>query len=202
GVNTALDTEAQLRGNSVYFPGHVIPMLPEQLSNGLCSLKPKEDRLVMVCEMEIDAAGEMESYCFYEGIIWSHARLTYTEVAAMLQPPKTEIETVLQQRITARYVELLPHLKSLYALYKQLLQTRAQRGALDIETVETRIIFSEQRRIKEIIPVERNDAHRLIEECMLCANVAAAELLAKSKLPALYRVHEGPSTEKLEKLYD
>src|SRR5690606_6129376 len=96
----------------------------------------------------------------------------------------------------------LPHLKALYALYKQLLQTRAQRGALDIETVETRIISSEQRRIKEIIPVERNDAHRLIEECMLCANVAAAELLAKSKLPALYRVHEAPSTEKLEKLYD
>jgi ribonuclease R len=201
-VNSPLDVEAQVRGNSVYFPGHVIPMLPEHLSNGLCSLKPKEDRLVMVCEMEISLAGEIESYEFYEGIIHSHARLTYTEVAAMLQTPKTEVETLLQQRISAKYTTLLPHLKSLYALYKQLLQARMQRGALDFETVETRIIFSEQRRIKEIIPVERNDAHRLIEECMLCANVATAELLEKAKLPVLYRVHEGPSAEKLEKLYD
>jgi ribonuclease R len=201
-VNSALDTEAQLRGNSVYFPGHVIPMLPEHLSNGLCSLKPKEDRLVMVCEMEISQEGEIESYIFYEGIIHSHARLTYTEVAAMLQTPKTDAETLLHQRISAKYQAVLPHLKHLYALYKQLLQARMERGALDFETVETRIIFSEQRRIKEIIPVERNDAHRLIEECMLCANVAAAELLETAKLPALYRVHEGPSAEKLEKLYD
>lgn len=201
-VNSALDREAQLRGNSVYFPGHVIPMLPEHLSNGLCSLKPKEDRLVMVCELEISAGGDIESYCFYEGLIWSHARLTYTEVAAMLQTPKTEAEETLQQRIGVRYEGVLPHLKCLYALYKQLLGTRAKRGALDFETVETRIIFSEQRRIKEIIPVERNDAHRLIEECMLCANVAAAELLSKAKMPALYRVHEGPSEEKLRKLYD
>jgi ribonuclease R len=201
-VNSPLDAEAQIRGNSVYFPGFVIPMLPEHLSNGLCSLKPKEDRLVMVCEMEISQAGEIESYEFYEGIIHSHARLTYTEVAATLQTPKTDTETLLQQRISAKYAALLPHLKHLYALYKQLLQARMQRGALDFETVETRIIFSEQRRIKEIIPVERNDAHRLIEECMLCANVATAELLEKAKLPVLYRVHEGPSAEKLEKLYD
>jgi ribonuclease R len=201
-VNSPLDTEAQIRGNSVYFPGHVIPMLPEHLSNGLCSLKPKEDRLVMVCQMEISQAGELESYSFFEGIIHSHARLTYTEVAAMLQTPKNDAETLLQQRISAKYAALLPHLKSLYALYKQLLQARIQRGALDFETVETRIIFSEQRRIKEIIPVERNDAHRLIEECMLCANVAAADLLESAKLPVLYRVHEGPSAEKLEKLYD
>jgi ribonuclease R len=201
-INTPLDVEAQIRGNSVYFPGHVIPMLPEHLSNGLCSLKPKEDRLVMVCEMEISPAGEIDSYVFYEGIIWSHARLTYTEVAAMLQPPKTEAETLLQQRVSAKHQALLPPLKNLYALYKQLLAARVQRGALDFETVETRIIFSEQRRIKEIIPVERNDAHKLIEECMLCANVATAELLENAKLPALYRVHEGPSAEKLEKLYD
>ncbi len=201
-VNTPLDTEAQLRGNSVYFPGHVVPMLPEHLSNGLCSLKPKEDRLVMVCEMAISQAGVIESYCFYEGIIYSQARLTYTEVAAMLQAPKTDSEILMGQRISAKYQELLPHLKNLYALYKQLLQARMQRGALDFETVETRIVFSEKRRIKEIIPVERNDAHRLIEECMLCANVATAELLQKAKLPALYRVHEGPSADKLEKLYD
>ena len=106
-VNTALDTEAQLRGKSVYFPGHVIPMLPEHLSNGLCSLKPKEDRLVMVCEMEISQAGEIDSYIFYEGIIFSHARLTYTEVAAMLQPPKTDAETLLQQRISAKHQALV-----------------------------------------------------------------------------------------------
>ncbi|HEY0963750.1 MAG TPA: ribonuclease R [Pseudomonadales bacterium] len=201
-VDSPLDTEAQIRGNSVYFPGHVIPMLPEHLSNGLCSLKPKEDRLVMVCEMEIAQDGEIESYVFYEGIIYSHARLTYTEVAAMLQPPKGDTEALMQKRISAKYDALLPHLKNLYALFKQLLHARVARGALDFETVETRIVFSEQRRIKEIIPVERNDAHRLIEECMLCANVAAAELLENAKMPVLYRVHEGPSAEKLEKLYD
>jgi ribonuclease R len=199
---SALDAEAQLRGNSVYFPGHVIPMLPEHLSNGLCSLKPREDRLVMVCEIDIDKDGEIEEYCFYEGIIHSHARLTYTEVAAMLQPAKTDSEKLLQQRISDRYRPLLPDLKNLYSLYKQLLQARTKRGALDFETVETRIVFSEQRRIKEIIPVERNDAHRLIEECMLCANVAAADLLQYAKVPTLYRVHEGPGEEKLTKLYD
>jgi ribonuclease R len=201
-VDSALDTEAQARGNSVYFPGHVVPMLPEELSNGLCSLKPHEDRLVMVCELDIDAQGNIGSYCFYEAIIHSHARLTYTEVAAMLQPAKDEAASLLKQRVSARHEDLLPHLKTLYALYKQLLQARKKRGALDIESIETRIIFSEQRRIKEIIPVERNDAHKLIEECMLCANVAAADLLHAAKLPALYRVHEGPSEEKLAKLYD
>jgi len=200
-VGSALDTEGQARGNSVYFPGHVIPMLPEHLSNGLCSLKPREDRLVMVCELDIDKAGNIQQYCFYEAIIYSHARLTYTEVAAMLQPPKTDSEILMQQRISEKHQVLLPHLKDLYALYKTLLQARVTRGALDFDSVETRIIFSEQRRIKEIIPVERNDAHRLIEECMLCANVAAADLLQSAKLPALYRVHEGPSEEKLQNLY-
>ncbi|MDR0779128.1 MAG: ribonuclease R [Pseudomonadales bacterium] len=201
GVGSALDAQAQLRGNSVYFPGHVIPMLPEQLSNGLCSLKPNEDRLVMVCELDIGKSGEIEQYCFYEGIMHSRARLTYTEVAALLQAPKSESDTLLQRRLSEKHAALLPHLKDLYALFKQLLQARTARGALDFETVETRIVFSEQRRIKEIIPVERNDAHRLIEECMLCANVAAADLLQSAKLPTLYRVHEGPSEEKLENLY-
>ncbi|MDR2212725.1 MAG: ribonuclease R [Pseudomonadales bacterium] len=200
-IGSALDVEAQLRGNSVYFPGHVIPMLPEQLSNGLCSLKPNEDRLVMVCELDIDKSGEIEHYCFYESIIHSQARLTYTEVAALLQAPKSQADALLQQRLSEKHAALLPPLKDIYALYKQLLQARSARGALDFETVETRIVFSEQRRIKEIIPVERNDAHRLIEECMLCANVAAADLLQSAKLPTLYRVHEGPSAEKLENLY-
>ena len=201
-IGSALDAEAQVRGNSVYFPGHVIPMLPEHLSNGLCSLKPKEDRLVMVCELDISLHGDIEEYCFYEGIIHSKARLTYTEVAAMLQPPKSDTEKLLQQRVSEKHKALLPHLKELYSLYKQLLLVRAERGALDFETVETRIVFSDQRRIKEIIPVERNDAHRLIEECMLCANVASADLLQDARLPALYRVHEGPSEEKLKNLYD
>jgi ribonuclease R len=201
-LNTALDTEAYLRGNSVYFPGHVVPMLPEHLSNGLCSLKPKEDRLVMVCELQISKDGQIESYEFFEGVIHSHARLTYTEVAAMLQTPQTDTEKTLQQRISEKHRDLLPHLQAAYALYKCLLTARAQRGALDIETVETRLIFSEQRRVKEIVPVERNDAHKLIEECMLCANVAAADLLQKAKLPALYRIHEGPNEEKLENLYE
>src|SRR5690606_15998679 len=123
-VGSALDQEAQARGNSVYFPGHVIPMLPEHLSNGLCSLKPLEDRLVMVCEVDIDKFGEIEQYCFYEGLIHSHARLTYTEVAAILQPPKSESETVLQQRLSEKHAALVPHLKDLYALFKQLLQAR------------------------------------------------------------------------------
>lgn len=201
-LGSALDAEALVRGTSVYFPGHVIPMLPEHLSNGLCSLKPEEDRLVMVCEMDISKDGAIDGYCFYEAIIYSHARLTYTEVAAMLETPKTDIEKQLQERISHKYAKLLPPLKNLYSLYKQLLQARAKRGALDFDTVETRIIFSEQRRIKEIIPVERNDAHRLIEECMLAANVATADLLQDAKLPALYRVHEGPSEDKLQKLYD
>lgn len=201
-INTALDTEAQLRGNSVYFPGHVIPMLPEVLSNGLCSLKPKEDRLVMVCKMEIDRNGDIMDYSFCEGVIYSHARLTYTEVAAILQSPTTEQEERLQERVQAKHGELLPDLKNLYNLYKTLNKSRQERGALDFDSTETRIIFSEERKIKEIIPVERNDAHRLIEECMLCANVVSADFLLKSTLPALYRVHEGPNPEKLDNLYD
>ena len=201
-VNSNLDHEAQQRGNSVYFPGHVIPMLPEDLSNGLCSLRPREDRLVMVCKMEINREGDVTNYKFCEGIIHSHARLTYTEVAAMLEPGKTDADKRLQQRVQDKYNDLLLDLKNLYALYKVLNKSRSARGALDFESVETRIIFSEKKKIKEIIPVERNDAHRIIEECMLCANVCSAEFLLHSKLPALYRVHPGPNEEKVTKLYD
>jgi len=201
-VDSALDHEAQQRGNSVYFPGHVIPMLPEDLSNGLCSLRPNEDRLVMVCKMDIDREGNITAYKFCEGIIHSHARLTYTEVAAMLEPAKTNTDKRLQQRIQEKHHRILADLKTLYALYKVLHKSRHQRGALDFESTETRIIFSEKKKIKEIIPVERNDAHRIIEECMLCANVCSAEFLLHSKLPALYRVHPGPNEEKVTKLYD
>ena len=202
GVDTALDHEAQQRGNSVYFPGHVIPMLPEELSNGLCSLKPREDRLVMVCKMDINREGDITAYKFCEGVIHSNARLSYTEVAAMLQPVKEDSDKRLQQRIQEKYHDLLPDLKNLYALYKTLHKSRRERGALDFESVETRIIFSEKKKIKEIIPVERNDAHRIIEECMLCANVCSAEFLLQAKLPALYRVHPGPNEEKVTRLYD
>lgn len=202
GVDTALDNEAQQRGNSVYFPGHVIPMLPEDLSNGLCSLKPREDRLVMVCKMDINRDGDITAYKFCEGVIHSHARLTYTEVAAMLEPAKEDSDKRLQQRIQEKYRNLLADLKNLYSLYKTLHKSRRQRGALDFESVETRIIFSEKKKIKEIIPVERNDAHRIIEECMLCANVCSAEFLLQAKLPALYRVHPGPNEEKVTRLYD
>ena len=202
GVNTPLDVEAQERGNSVYFPGHVVPMLPEVLSNGLCSLKPDVDRLVMVCELDIAPNGEMKDYRFFEGVIHSHARLTYNEVAAILQKPADEREERVHKRMREKYAALVGDLENLHALYRSLKTLREKRGALDFDKVETRIVFSEERKIREIIPVERNEAHRLIEECMLCANVASADFLLNSNLPALYRVHEGPNPEKLGNLYD
>lgn len=197
-----LDQEAQNRGNSVYFPGHVIPMLPESLSNGVCSLKPDEDRLVMVCEMAVNARGEVRDYQFYEAVIHSHARLTYTEVADLLEPAGAEAGVSLQQRLRKRHESLLGQLEALYRLYLKLREVREAGGALDFTSTETRIVFGENRRIREIVPVARTCAHRLIEECMLCANVAAARLLQASGLPVLYRVHEGPGEEKLQSLRD
>jgi ribonuclease R len=187
---SALDQEAALRGNSVYFPEKVVPMLPEALSNGLCSLKPEVDRLAMVCEMELSAAGVLAKYRFYEAVIHSHARLTYTQVGEVLE--QGQHEDVDKRRVV--------DLKRLHKLYKVLRAARDKRGAIDFETVETRIIFDESRKIEAIVPVVRNDAHKLIEECMLCANVATARLYDANKLPMLYRVHEGPSEEKLEGL--
>ncbi len=201
-VTTPLDEEAVERGNSVYFPGHVIPMLPESLSNGICSLKPEEDRLVMVCELTIAANGKVTDYRFLEGVIHSHARLTYTEVADLLEPAEAEIGLRLQARLQKRHESLVDHLQTLYGLYQQLREARERAGALDFDTTETRIVFGEDRRIKEIVPVVRTCAHRLVEECMLCANVAAARLLQDSGLPVLYRVHAGPGSEKLEALRD
>jgi ribonuclease R len=187
---SALDEEAVVRGNSVYFPERVVPMLPEALSNGLCSLKPGVDRLAMVCEMTLSAQGKLVAYLFYEGLIHSHARLTYTQVAEVLE--KGRHPDVDKARA--------PDLKRLHNLYKLLRQARETRGAIDFETVETRILFDENRKIDAIVPVHRNDAHKLIEECMLCANVATARFFEVHKLPILYRVHEGPSAEKLENL--
>jgi ribonuclease R len=187
---SALDQEAALRGNSVYFPARVVPMLPEALSNGLCSLKPAVDRLSMVCEMELSAMGVLAKYRFYEAVIHSHARLTYTHVGQVLE--QGSCPQVDQRRVA--------DLKRLHSLYHVLRAARDKRGAIDFDTVETRIIFDEHRKIESIVPVVRNDAHKLIEECMLCANVATARLYEANKLPILYRVHEGPGEEKLEGL--
>jgi len=186
----ALDEEAIKRGNSVYFPERVVPMLPEALSNGLCSLKPQVDRLAMVCEMELSRQGRLTRYRFYEAVIHSHARLTYTQVGEVLeQGSHPEVD---KKRVA--------DLKRLHSLYKVLRVAREKRGAIDFDTVETRIIFDEHKKIEAIVPVVRNDAHKLIEEAMLCANVAAARFFDANQLPILYRVHEGPKEEKLEAL--
>ncbi|QSA97704.1 ribonuclease R [Methylococcus sp. EFPC2] len=189
---TALDREAQKRGTSVYFPERVIPMLPEILSNGLCSINPEEDRLCMVCELLLSADGRTSRSKFYPAVMRSHARLTYTEVARVL----VERDEKLREQRQA----LIPHLENLYKVYQVLRTAREERGAIDFDTQESKIVFGKDRKIEEIVPVVRNDAHRLIEECMLAANTAAAKFLAKAKLPHLLRIHEGPSDEKLTDL--
>ncbi|MBZ0334388.1 ribonuclease R [Marinobacter sp. AL4B] len=195
-AGSPLDEEAFERGNSVYFPDHVVPMLPEKLSNGLCSLNPSVDRLCMVADMTISAAGNISGYTFYQAVMRSHARLTYNKVSAMLEHPDTE----QGYQLSAHYADLLPHLHNLYELYKLLRKARTERGAIDFETTETKVVFDAERKIEEIVPVHRNDAHKIVEECMLCANVATARFLKKHKMPALYRVHDGPSEERLGKL--
>lgn len=189
---TALENEARLRGTSVYFPGQVIPMLPEILSNGLCSINPNVDRLCLVCEMFITAAGQVREYRFFEGVMRSWARLTYTEVAAAVVDREEKIRSHLKK--------VLPHLEDLHALYGVLRKQRDKRGAIDFDTTETKIVFGRERKIERIVPLERNDAHRMIEEYMVAANVAAAEFLLERKIPALYRVHAGPTLEKLADL--
>lgn len=194
-VNNALDMEARSRGNSVYFPDYVVPMLPEALSNGLCSLNPHVDRLCMVCEMTITDAGKITGYEFYEGVMHSHARLTYTKVGKILTESDDESKALRDE-----YKHVIPQLELLHDLYKCLRIARDQRGAIDFETVETRIQFNEERKIERIVPIKRNDAHKLIEECMLCANVCSAKFLEKHNLVGLYRVHEGPTETKLTNL--
>ncbi|MBV1786772.1 ribonuclease R [Marinobacterium sp. D7] len=194
--DSALDQEAIKRGNSVYFPEYVVPMLPELLSNGLCSLNPKVDRLAMVCEMHLTRAGKLSDFNFYEAVINSKARLTYTKVGAMLTEPDSEEGAAWRRE----YANVVPHLEQLHALYKKLRAAREERGAMDFDTTETRILFSDERKIERLVPVHRNDAHKLIEECMLAANVATAQFLQKLKRPALYRIHEGPKEQKLENL--
>ncbi|GIZ52620.1 ribonuclease R [Noviherbaspirillum aridicola] len=190
--NDALDEDALERSTSVYFPRRVIPMLPEKLSNGLCSLNPAVDRLVLVCDAVITGKGEIKAYQFYPAVIHSAARLTYTEVAAILGNTKGPE--------AAKRQALVPHLQNLYGVFQALLQARQARGAIDFETTETYIVCNAAGKIEQILPRTRNDAHRLIEECMLAANVCAADLLARHKHPGVYRVHAGPSKEKLNQV--
>jgi len=188
-VNSELDKEAKNRSTSVYFPEQVIPMLPEILSNGLCSLNPDVDRLCMVCELGIDEQGKVVRSRFYDAVMRSHARLTYTEVAKML----VDGDTVLAEK----YKPVMPHLGELYALYKVMRVSREERGAMDFDTQETRIVFGKERKIEKIVPVVRNDAHKLIEEFMITANSAAAKYLNAKKIPKLLRIHDGPGPDKL-----
>ncbi|MGE5825104.1 MAG: ribonuclease R [Bacteroidota bacterium] len=181
----ALDLEARERGTSVYFPRRVIPMLPEKLSNGLCSLIPEVDRLAMVCEMALTPRGAVAQFEFYPAVIRSHARLTYTGVWAMLSEGGAPA-----------------HLQTLYEVFQRLAGERRRRGAIDFETVETRMLFDARGKIEKIVPEARNDAHRVIEECMLAANVCAGALLVERNHPTLYRVHDVPAPDRVAALRD
>ncbi len=190
---SALDTEAIARGTSVYFPERVVPMLPEALSNGLCSLNPDVDRLCMVCEMRIGATGETRQSRFYPAVMRSHARLIYEQVAALLDNPKGA-------DLARRHPELVAPLQVLDAAFGALFQARTARGAIDFESTETRVVFGADRKIEAIVPTVRTRAHRIIEECMIAANVAAAKFVGQHETPAPFRVHATPDPEKVEVL--
>jgi len=187
-----LDDEAVTRGTSVYFPGRVVPMLPEVLSNGLCSLNPDVDRLCMLCDMTLDAEGAVKKARFHNGVLRSHARLTYSKVHEILTEPASPLRD--------EYAALVPMLENLHGLYEVLAKARRARGAIEFDSSETRIVFDDERKISELVPVVRNDAHKLIEECMILANIQAAAFLEKAEIPALYRVHNGPKADRLEDL--
>ena len=187
-TGSAIDIDAYDRATSVYFPRRVIPMLPEKLSNGLCSLNPEVERLCMVCDMLVNAKGEVHAYQFYPAVMLSHARMTYTEVAAILANTRGPEAAKRKDRV--------PELLNLHDVYRALLLARHERGAVDFETTETQIVCDDNGRIEKIVPRTRNDAHRLIEEAMLAANVCSADFIAQGKQHGLYRVHEGPTPEK------
>ena len=187
-TGSAIDIDAYDRATSVYFPRRVIPMLPEKLSNGLCSLNPDVERLCMVCDMLITATGEVHAYQFYPAVMHSHARFTYTEVAAILANTRGPEAAKRKDRVE--------DLMNLHDVYGALLKARHVRGAVDFETTETQIVCDDSGRIEKIVPRVRNDAHRLIEEAMLAANVCSADFILQSKHPGLFRVHEGPTPEK------
>jgi ribonuclease R len=191
-TGSAIDVDAYDRATSVYFPRRVIPMLPEKLSNGLCSLNPDVERLCMVCDMLISASGDVEAYQFYPAVMFSHARFTYTEVAAILSNTRGPEAAKRKERID--------DLINLHDVYGALLKARRVRGAVDFETTETQIVCDESGRIDKIVPRVRNDAHKLIEEAMLAANVCSADFILQSKHPGLFRVHEGPTPEKIDLL--
>lgn len=188
---SALDKEAYNRGNSTYFPGSAVPMLPEILSNGLCSLKPQVPRLCVVCEMRVNAEGVITRSVFYRALMRSKARLTYTEVAEMIRGNPT---------LRENYAPLLPSIEALHDLYHALYKQRKQRGAIDFDTIETRILFDKLGKIKNIVPAARNVAHKMIEESMLAANVCAAKFIQRHKRGVLYRVHDRPPPDKLTAL--
>ena len=188
---TPLDDEAVNRGTSVYFPGRVVPMLPESLSNGLCSLNPDVDRLCMLCDMTLDERGMPRRTRFHNGVMRSHARFTYDKVAGILDDPSSA---------SKEHAPLVPMLQDLHSLYVARAKARKRRGAIEFESNETHIVFDENRKIEKLVPIERNDAHKLIEECMILANIAAATLLERYEMPALYRVHPRPKADKLEDL--
>jgi ribonuclease R len=191
-ADSALDRDAYERSTSVYFPRRVIPMLPERLSNGLCSLNPAVDRLVLVCDMVVETDGTVSAYQFFNGVIHSAARLTYTEVFGILSAP--EGPTAETRRA------VVPQLQFLNQVFHALLEARERRGAIDFDTTETYIVCDPQGKIEQILPRTRNDAHKLIEECMLAANVCAADFMTRSKHLGLYRVHDGPTPDKLANL--
>lgn len=185
---SALDQQAIQRGNSTYFPGMVVPMLPEVLSNGLCSLKPNVPRYCVVCEMTISTDGEITHYEFYRGLMHSKARLTYTEVAEML---------IGHESLRKMYEAVVPSLEALKDLYEALHRQRRARGAIDFDTIETKILFDQQGKIRTIIPHVRNVAHKMIEESMLAANVCSAKFLERHHCPTLFRIHDRPPSDKL-----
>ena len=187
---TELDTESLERGNSVYFPHRVVPMLPEVISNGLCSLNPEVERLCMACEMEIDSVGSLLEYKFYPAVMLSHARLTYTEVNEMLENKKSSLRK--------KYSNIQENVDFLYGLYQTLRISRQKRGVMDFDRIESQILFDDKGKIENIIARKRNDAHKLIEECMLMANQAAAKYLQRENEDFLYRVHPKPTSEKVE----
>ena len=207
-VGSALDGEAYNRGTSVYFPQRVVPMLPESLSNGLCSLNPDVDRLCMVCDMSIDSDGQIKRTRFYPATMRSHARLTYTEVHHYLTSANNHKAQVkeksalgkAQQAAVEKIGVLGQHIDVLHKLYGVMREARSERGAIEFESKETRIVFNNQKKIDQILPVQRNEAHMLIEECMIAANISAARYIEKRKIPGLYRSHEGPGADKLLEL--
>ncbi|MGB1263083.1 MAG: ribonuclease R [Cognaticolwellia sp.] len=193
---TALDDEAISRGNSVYFPSQVIPMLPEKLSNGLCSLNPDVDRLCMACEMTISAAGELAESTFYPAVMRSKARFTYSKVATILGVNPEQTDEAVRAELREQYQSLVPDLENLNAMYQVLSSARTKRGAIAFETTESHFLFNDQRKIDAIVPLVRNDAHKIIEECMILANVATAQFIEKHSKPGLFRVHDKPSEDK------